>query len=124
MSAFWLDLLARNAAGTLNGNEKLLLKKLQKTLPQLANNPKHPGLCSHDIDALSARFGIKVWQSYLENRKPAAGRLFWIYGPPKGVITIVGLEPHPESSKSAGYAKVRLSKPRERAPEPSRQRRK
>lgn len=51
----------------------------------------------------------KVWQSYLENRKPSAGRLYWVYGPAKGEITIIGLEPHPEDKKRGGYQKVRLS---------------
>lgn len=112
MEALWAGLMARESKGTLAGDERQLLKKLQKTLPLLAANPRHPGLNSHEIADLSARFGTKVWQSYLENRKPAAGRLFWIYGPAKGVITIVGLEPHPESGKRAGYAKVRLSRPK------------
>jgi hypothetical protein len=52
---------------------------------------------------------MKVWQSYLDNRTPAAGRLFWVYGPGKSEITIIGLEPHPEDKKRAGYEKVRLS---------------
>jgi hypothetical protein len=52
---------------------------------------------------------MKVWQSYLDNRTPAAGRLFWVYGPGKNEITIIGLEPHPEDKKKSGYEKVRLS---------------
>lgn len=74
MEALWLDLLAKHAAGTLDGGERRLLRKLQKALPLLAANPRHPGLNSHEITALSARLGAKVWQSYLENRTPAAGR--------------------------------------------------
>jgi hypothetical protein len=112
MDALWKDLLAKYSAGTLSGDDRQLLKKLQKTLHLLAANPRRPGLASHEIDALTRRFGVKVWQSYLENRKPAAGRLFWIYGPAKGVITIVGLEDHPESKKVSGYASVKLSRPR------------
>ena len=53
-------------------------------------------------------YGQKVWQSYLENDTPKAGRIYWCYGPEKGGITIVGLEPHPED-KSNGYKKVTLS---------------
>jgi len=86
-----------------------LLKKLRKTVLLLAENPGHPGLASHEISDLTKRYGPKVWQSYLENRKPAAGRLFWVYGPARGVITIIGLEPHPESGKSRGYERVKLS---------------
>ena len=120
MESLWNDLLAKYSAGNLDGDERRLLKKLRKTVPLLAANPKHPGLASHEISDLSARFGQKVWQSYLENRKPAAGRLFWVYGPEKGVITIVGLEPHPDSGKRAAYAKVALSQPRVRSSPPPR----
>ena len=48
------------------------------------------------------------WESYLENNKPAAGRIFWVYGPNKSDITIIGLEPHPNDKKDA-YRKMTLS---------------
>jgi len=48
-------------------------------------------------------------QSYLENRKPAAGRIYWVYGPGRKEITIISLEPHPEDKKRGGYDKVSLS---------------
>ncbi|HUX40383.1 MAG TPA: hypothetical protein VMV83_04365 [Rectinemataceae bacterium] len=35
--------------------------------------------------------------------------MYWVYGPDKGEITVIGLEPHPEDKKISGYAKVRLS---------------
>lgn len=111
MWALRQDLQTKFEADSLDGEERRLFRKLQKCVLLLADNPKHRGLNSHEISALSASFGQKVWQSYLENRTPAAGRLFWIYGPSKGVITIVGLESHPDSSKRAGYATVRLSQP-------------
>ena len=116
MKAMREDLQKKYDADALDRDETLLLKKLQKTVLLLAENPAHPGLASHEISDLSARLGQKVWQSYLENRKPAAGRLFWVYGPDRGVITIVGLEPHPDSGKRAAYAKVTLSKPRAARP--------
>jgi hypothetical protein len=75
----------------------------------LANDPRHPGLKSHEIEALSRRYGAKVWQFYLENNISEAARIYWVYGPEKGMITVIGLEPHPEDKKSSGYAKVRLS---------------
>jgi len=78
----------------------------------LAENPAHPGLASHEISDLTKRYGVKVWQSYLENRTPSTGRVFWIYGPVRACITIIGPEPHPESSKSRGYKKVTLSRTR------------
>ena len=79
-----------------------------KALYLLSQNPRHPGLESHEIASLSKRYGMKVWQSYLENRTPAAGRIFWVYGPSQGEITIIGIEPHP-NDKSNAYAKVTLS---------------
>ena len=109
MEARWTNLLEKFEAGTLGDDETRLLKKLRKTVLLLADNPGHPGLASHEISDLTKRYGVKVWQSYLENRKPAAGRVFWIYGPGRGVITVVGLEPHPESAKSRGYERVKLS---------------
>jgi hypothetical protein len=109
MDALWNGLVKRSKDGTISKEDAELYKKWGKALSFLANNPKHPGLQSHEIDPLSHRYGIKVWQSYLENNTPAAGRFYWVYGPDKGNITIIGLEPHPEDKKSAGYAKVKLS---------------
>ena len=109
MEELWAGLSGKADAGTPDGDELRLFKKLVKTVTYLAENPGHPGLASHEISDLTKRYGVKVWQSYLENRKPAAGRVFWIYGPERGVITVIGLEPHPESAKSRGYAAVKLS---------------
>jgi len=108
MKAYWEDLCKRAETGKL-GNEKKLFKKLVKTLNLLKHNPRHNSLSTHEIKQLTERYGIKVWQSYLENKTPSAGRLFWIYGPNKNQITIIGLEPHPEDRKRTGYNKVRLS---------------
>ena len=74
MWALRRELQAKFDADTLDADERLLFRKLQKAVLTLAENPRHPGLASHEISALSARYGQKVWQSYLENRKPAAGR--------------------------------------------------
>lgn len=109
MKDLWDTLSSKSKHGTLTKTEVLLYKKLGKALRFLSANPQHPGLASHDIDALSHRYGEKVWQSYLENRTPAAGRIFWVYGPGRGEITVIGLEPHPEDEKSSGYANVKLS---------------
>ena len=109
MEELWADLSGKADADTLDGDELRLFKKLVKTVSFIAENPGHPGLASHEISDLTKRYGVKVWQSYLENRKPAAGRIFWTYGPERGVITVIGLEPHPESAKSRGYAVVKLS---------------
>ena len=94
MAALWADLSGKADADTLDGDELRLFKKIVKTATLLENNPAHPGLASHEIADLSKRYGEKVWQSYLENRTPAAGRMFWMYGPVRGVITIIGLQTH------------------------------
>ena len=109
MESFWQDITQKADAGALSGNEEKLFKKLAKALSLLKNNPKHNSLATHEIKPLSKRYGMKVWQSYLDNRTPSAGRLFWVYGPGKNEITIIGLEPHPEDKKKSGYEKVRLS---------------
>jgi hypothetical protein len=109
MAAYWESLSSRSDRNKLNRQEKASFKKLVKTLDHLRHNPRHPGLGTHPIDHLTKRYGCKVWQSYLENRKPAAGRLFWVYGPGRGEITILAIEPHPEDSKRGAYDRIKLS---------------
>ena len=105
----WNTLKEKADTGILTKNEKKFFKKLVKTLNFLSQNPGHPGLSSHEIKNLTKRYGLKVWESYLENNVPSAGRIFWVYGPGKEDITIIGIEPHPEDKKHGGYDKVRLS---------------
>jgi hypothetical protein len=105
----WNYLMAGLTHGSLTNPERELAKKFAKALRHLESNPYHPGLQSHEIDALTARYGQKVFQSYLENNTPGAGRLFWVYGPDRGQITVIGLEPHPEDAKRGAYARVQLS---------------
>lgn len=111
----YTDLISRAKTNKLNKDEIKLFKKLSKTISFLEENPLHNSLNSHEIKKLSERYSkilghsIKVWQSYLENQTPAAGRLFWIYGPTKGIITIIGIEPHPEDQKKSSYSQVQLS---------------
>lgn len=75
----------------------------------MRRNPRYPSLETHEIDALSKRYGMRVWQSYVENNTPAAGSVFWVYGPNQSDITIIGVEPHPNDSKSNAYSKITLS---------------
>ena len=108
MAQFWDGLTGRVRAGTAGKNEVKLYKKMGKALVHLAQDPRHPGLESHEIPALSKRYGIRAWQSYLENQTPAAGRLFWAYGPGRGSITVLAMEPHP-NDKANAYEKITLS---------------
>jgi hypothetical protein len=76
METLWNDLTTKADKRTLARDELKLFKKLVKTAALLSENPAHPGLSSHEISNLTERYGLKVWQSYLENRTPAAGRVF------------------------------------------------
>lgn len=105
----WNDLSDRRRKGKLGKAEIIFHNKLGKAFNLLSANPKHPSLSSHEIQPLSKRYGSKVWQSYLENNVPAAGRIFWVYGPNKNEITIVSVEPHPEDTKRGGYDRINLS---------------
>ena len=109
MEAYWNDLVEKVFYGKASRGEAKLYNLIGKALVLLANNPRHPGLQSHEIDVLTSRYGIKVWCSYLQNNTPAAGRIFWVYGPDKGDITIVAIEPHPNDSKGNAYKKITLS---------------
>jgi len=108
-AAFWDDLSRRYDKDQLGKDEKKLFVRIVKAMKLLSENPRHPGLSSHEIDALSRRSNQKIWQSYLENRKSSAGRIYWSYGPGKGELTILGIEPHQEDRKRRGYDKVHLS---------------
>lgn len=70
-------------------------KKVLSCLAKLEANPRHPGLNSHRYESLSEVLGEKVWESYVENKTPGAYRVFWIYGPEKGSLTVLAITPHP-----------------------------
>ena len=63
----------------------------------------------HEISVLSRRYGVKVWQSYLENKNSGARRMYWVYGPDQQEITIIGVEPQPEDAKNGAYDRITLS---------------
>ena len=108
MKALWEDLQQKYRSGKASKAEQKLYKLMGKAMRLIADDPRCPGLQTHEITALTRRYGMKVWQSYLENNTPKAGRIYWVYGPDKGDITIIGLEPHPED-KSSSYQKITLS---------------
>ncbi len=108
MDAFYQDLHVRVKAGELSRGEKQFFKKLLKTLKHLQMDPRHPGLRSHEIEPLSEKYGQKVFQSYIDQGE-TADRLFWTYGPERRQITVLAVEPHPESGKRGAYQRVKLS---------------
>jgi hypothetical protein len=106
MAKYWVEMNEKQANGKLSKTERELFGKVKKALRLLRTNPHHPGLNSHEIGVLSKREKFRVFESYLENNTPAAGRIFWTYGPDKADITILGIVPHPESGS---YGRVHLS---------------
>jgi hypothetical protein len=109
MEALWKDLSTRKLQAKLDRDEEKFFKKLVKALGYLQENPRHNSLASHEIDDLTRKYRFKIFQSYLENATPAAGRLFWAYGPDKGDITVLAVEPHPEDQKRGAYQRIKLS---------------
>jgi hypothetical protein len=89
MEALWNNLSTRKRQGQLDKAEEKFFKKLVKSLGYLAENPRHNSLASHEIDDLTRKYGFKIFQSYLENNTPSAGRMFWAYGPDKRDITVL-----------------------------------
>lgn len=71
------------------------LKAVRKTLALLGTNLKHPGLHTHKFESLSGPEGEPVFEAYAENKTPAAFRVFWYYGPGKGVLSVIAITPHP-----------------------------
>lgn len=109
MEELWASLQAGFRSGTLGKADLQLYKKWGNALKKLSDDPFYPSLKTHEIPPLSKRYGMRVWQSYLENRNSSAMRMYWVYGPEKEEITIIGLEPHPEDKKNGAYDKVKLS---------------
>lgn len=109
MERLWEGLQAKSRTSTATKDERQLYKRWGKAMKLLSQDPRHPGLRTHDIEPLTRRYGTKVWQSYLENRNSRAMRMYWVYGPGRDSITVIGLEPHPEDKKKGAYDKVSLS---------------
>jgi len=109
MDSLWKELQKRYRSGTIKKREEQIYKKWGNALKKLAEDPMYPSLQTHEIEDLSKRYGMKVWQSYLENRTSGAMRMYWVYGPEQRDITVIGLEPHPEDKKNGSYDRIKLS---------------
>ena len=70
-------------------------RKVLKTLGLLQSNPRHPGLHTHKYDRFTGPNGEDVFAAYVENRTPAAYRLFFCYGPERRQITVLAITQHP-----------------------------
>lgn len=73
------------------------LKKVDKALRFLKENPAHPSLNAHKWDALKGKApdGGDMWVAYVENRTPSAWRIFFCYDKnDPGAIHVAAIEPH------------------------------
>jgi hypothetical protein len=70
-------------------------KAVVKTLRFLQENPRHPGLQTHEFTSFKGPGGEKVFEAYAEQDTPAAYRIFFFYGKKRGEIIIVTITPHP-----------------------------
>lgn len=84
-----LESLGKPAYRTKNAKVRKALRLLRDV------GPGHPGLNSHKYHSLTGPNGEDVWESYVDNRTPSAWRIWWVYGPGSGTITIVTVGPHP-----------------------------
>lgn len=91
-------LFTTEAKLTLENLEQVDPKKHQKVLKTLGlmeTNLRHPSLNTHKYESLAGANGEEVFEAYVENKTPAAFRVFWHYGPTREVITILAITPHP-----------------------------
>lgn len=88
-------------AGRVNArkasDQEGLFKQVSKCLQLLLDNPRHPGLHTHEYHSLPHPYNNKekVFEAYAQNHTPDAYRVFWCYGPERRQITIIAITPHP-----------------------------
>ena len=78
-----------------NPSKKNTLKVVRKCLGFLETNLRHPSLNTPEFRSLKGPNGEKVFEAYVHQKTPGAYRVFWYYGPGRGMITIVAITPHP-----------------------------
>ena len=88
---------ARGTYNLLKGDtsQRKRYKAVKKTIGFLAMNPRHNSLQTHEYMSLKGPNGEKVFEAYAEQKTPAAYRVFWYYGPSRGIITIFAITSHP-----------------------------
>ena len=86
---------AQQAIDQLANTDPARHRKVLKTLALMETNLRHPGLHTHEYTSLSGPNREKVFEAYVENKTPAAYRVFWYYGPGQGEITVLSVTPHP-----------------------------
>ena len=74
-----------------------LFKQVRKCVQLLRENPRHPGLQTHEFASVLNPYqkDQKVFVAYAQQKTSGAYRVFWFYGPGKCEITIIAITPHP-----------------------------
>lgn len=85
---------AQEQLARIERSEPQRAKAVTKALRYLAANPQHAGLNSQKHRSLTASVGKPTWESYAENNRPGAYRIFWQYGPERS-IAVLSIVPHP-----------------------------
>jgi hypothetical protein len=88
-----LTALAREQLLELERTDPRRASKVKRTLGILEQNPRHPGLHSHEYQSLHGLNGEKIWESYVENNTSAAFRVFWHYRSDQ--IVVIAITAHP-----------------------------
>ncbi|MBC1219299.1 hypothetical protein GNF10_24090 [Nostoc sp. UCD121] len=86
---------ASTALAKLQQTDSKKYQKVLKTLGLMETNLRHPSLNTHKYESLSGPNGEEIFEAYVENKTPAAFRVFWYYGSEQGVITILTITLHP-----------------------------
>jgi len=76
-------------------SKKDILGAVRKTLGFMETNLRHPSLSTHEFTSLKGPNVEKVFEAYVQQKTPAALRIFWYFGPNRRQITIVAITPHP-----------------------------
>ena len=86
---------AKTSLQSLKTNDPKKYKKVLKTLGLMEVNLRHPGLNTHKYSSVSGPNNEEVFEAYVENKTPAAFRVFWYYGPNRDELTILTITAHP-----------------------------
>ena len=78
-----------------NPSQTKRYNSVKKTITFLASDPRHNSLQTHEFMSLKGPNGEKVFEAYAQHKTPGAYRVFWYYGPSRGMITIFAITDHP-----------------------------
>lgn len=63
----------------------------------MQTNLRHPSIATHKHHKYTGPNGEELFQSYAQNNRPGAYRIFWYYDKKRrGIIIISAILPHPD----------------------------